>query len=142
MSPKERFKTDKNLVSGFNDSIDSAKMQAAFDAAMLEMISGLSIAVTPEQAVANHYRVEGAQKFLNTLKNLNSDTTAKTRVDTGNLTHKTSLCQPLNPHHPPSPRRRTSIRPSRDWTPCSLPMLPAEKPDGIAPAGTPAGEKG
>jgi hypothetical protein len=88
MSPRERFRADKELVSGFNDLIDSSRMQSAFDAAMLEYQSSLKIAITPEEATANWYRIEGAQKFLLTLKLLNTSVDASKRVDTQKLDYK------------------------------------------------------
>jgi hypothetical protein len=87
MSPKERFKASKELTNGFNDRIDSNQMQAAFDAAMLQMTAALGVANTPEQAVANCHRVEGAQMFLLALKTLNSDVDKPLRKPDGNLNH-------------------------------------------------------
>lgn len=88
LSPKQRFKANTDLVAGFNDIVDSSKMQAAFDAAFLEFTLNLPVCNDMQTAAANGYRTEGARRFLNTLQGLNSDTPKQSRNDTGNLDHK------------------------------------------------------
>ena len=79
MSPRQRFQQNRELVTGYNDIVDSNRMQSAFDAAMLHFIDSLPTAVNHETAIAHAYRVEGARKFLDILKNLNTEaSTTKT----------------------------------------------------------------
>lgn len=71
-SPKEQFRGNKDLVSGFNDIVDSRQMTAAFDAAMLQLQYSLGIPDDQQKAAANAFRLQGAAMYLATLKTLNS----------------------------------------------------------------------
>lgn len=73
MSPKERFRAEKATTEGFNDLVDSTRMQIALDAAMLEMQGKLQRANDSVTAAANQWRIEGAQMFRNILENLNRE---------------------------------------------------------------------
>lgn len=85
MSARERFRASKTLVAGYNDTVDSDRMQAAFDAAMLHFMDTLSVAKSPDEAVANNYRAEGALRVIGIIKNLNAEIEKVKRPNTGNL---------------------------------------------------------
>lgn len=82
MSARERFQENKDLVTGYNDLIDSARMTAAMDAALITFVEKFSTSNTVEEAAANAWRLEGAQKFLLYLKTLNTGTATTKPVST------------------------------------------------------------
>jgi len=85
-SPKDRFRENPDLVKGFNDIVDSNQMNAAFDAAMMQMTMSLGMTNEHPVAAANAFRLQGAQMFLANLKTLNTAVLpTKPKTDT-NLT--------------------------------------------------------
>lgn len=89
LTPRDKFRSDRALTRGFNDTISSSQMQAALDAASLEMDLKLVVANDVTTAAANRWRKEGADLFRRILENLNSEAVAPTPITTSTLNHDT-----------------------------------------------------
>jgi hypothetical protein len=87
MSPRQRFRQNKDLVTGYNDIVDSNRMVAAFDAAMLQFVESLNLAEDHSQAASHAFQLAGAQKFLNILKTLNLEGSPVKKSDSLTLNH-------------------------------------------------------
>jgi hypothetical protein len=73
MNAKERFRASKDLVAGYNDVVDSSRMVAAFDHALIYFNETLHLTSDPVVAAANMHRIEGAHRIIAILKSLNSE---------------------------------------------------------------------
>jgi hypothetical protein len=87
MSPRDKFRSNRTLTRGYNDTISGFQMQSALDTAMMEQDLSMPVANDSTTAAANAWRKEGAQKFRQILENLNSDRPTPTPHNAGQLNH-------------------------------------------------------
>lgn len=69
-SPRERFLQDKNAAKIHAATMSNVLFERASDAAMLQFGLNLPVAADAAVASANHYRMQGAQRFLMELMTL------------------------------------------------------------------------
>jgi hypothetical protein len=88
MTPREKFRQDRSLTRGYNDLIGGTQMQAALDAAELELDRLVVTTGDVSAAAAHRWRREGANWFRQILENLNASIIPLTTKNTGALDHK------------------------------------------------------
>ena len=89
MTPRAKFRANRAFTRGYNDLILGDQLQAALDAATLQLNASFPWATDPQQAAANRYRLEGAIMLRTILENLNtSDTPIAPDKTTSNLSHE------------------------------------------------------
>ena len=64
ISPRERFLQDKDGAKIHAATVNGMSFERAADMAMLQFSLNLPVAADAAGAAANHYRLQGAQKFL------------------------------------------------------------------------------
>ncbi len=69
-TPKARFLADEKMARMFLDVVDSMPFERACELAMLALLEQLTESTDPSTAAANAYRLDGARRFLATLKAL------------------------------------------------------------------------
>lgn len=89
MTPRDKFRSNRTLTRGYNDTISSFQMQSALDAAMMQLDLSMTTANDSTTAAANAWRKEGAQNYRKILENLNSDRALPTPQNIGQLNHAT-----------------------------------------------------
>ena len=88
-TPKARFQQSKNAVEAHRRLIEQQAFDIGADFALMEYQRILSQSSTTfNDAAANHFKVTGAQEFLQTFRNLGEMPTRTTVVDKDNLQHK------------------------------------------------------
>lgn len=88
MTPREKFRQDRSLTRGYNDLITGPQMQAALDAAELEMDRLVVTTGDVSAAAAHRWRREGANWFRQILENLNASTVPPVAKPTAALDHQ------------------------------------------------------
>ena len=85
-TPRARFQSNKKTIEDHRRMIEQASFDYSCDLAMLEYQRVLSQSVTTfNDAAANHFKVTGAQEFLQTFRNLGEMPSRTTPVDRDNL---------------------------------------------------------
>ena len=88
LTPRKDFR-ESPLAKGWGDVVTSPQFEAAAKAAMIELQNTLMTgALTPENAEAAAYRLNGAKMFLGELMSL-TETEAKSAVKQTGLTYAT-----------------------------------------------------
>lgn len=70
ITPRETFRSNKELVKGWQDRVDSAQFEAAATAAMAHFQLSLPFPKEMASAAAHAYMMKGACEFLNIFMNL------------------------------------------------------------------------
>lgn len=86
MSPRERFQKTEHAKAWANLSA-SAAFVTATDFAMLQTVTNLAVPVDHTTAMANFYRLEGAEQFRRVLAGLGEVKVPATRGPVGQLNH-------------------------------------------------------
>jgi hypothetical protein len=87
MTPREKFRQNRALTRGYNETIGGDQMQAALDAASLELDNSFGITSDINSAAADRWRREGANMLRIILENLNASAASPTRSTAGQLDH-------------------------------------------------------
>lgn len=87
-SPRDNFRRSPD-IAGWADQMASDRFQNGVSAAMLTFVSELPYAKNWKEAAANHYRVQGAHRFMHALLNLGEHKLeVGPKVQSSNLQHK------------------------------------------------------
>jgi hypothetical protein len=85
-SPRERFQLKVQTAQAADQLVSSALFDDASDAAMLQLVDTLTGGSNePSAALANHYRLDGAKRFLGILKTIAKPQLIPARRDLDNL---------------------------------------------------------
>lgn len=87
-SPKARFLNDRDLHSAHRTFTESESLQRCFDYALLSYMARLS-ALPMNESGATHFRIMGAQEFIQEFRKLSATELTPQIVDGINLPHRT-----------------------------------------------------
>lgn len=87
-SPHRRFLADKEAASAHAKLMSSAQFEHAADLAMLQTRLSLPLSSGIEQAAANHYRMQGAERFLLELMTLGDPLSQHTPLESNALDYE------------------------------------------------------
>ena len=70
LTPKQRFRENKPLVSRHQEVVVSESFRAAVEAAIVDQVMSMPLTYDPNEAAAAYNRIVGAREFLNHLLNI------------------------------------------------------------------------
>lgn len=86
MSPRDRFQQHDGLAKEFDRIVSTDVFEQGADAALLQLTDGLTGGGNDQvSAVANHFRLDGAKRFLAILLTLSKKQVIPTPRDLDNL---------------------------------------------------------